>query len=91
MKSNQKNLTILLIVLLALTIGYIILDKYNEKKQEEQLNIFQQGVQAGYEQAVVQLINELVSCQPIPLFANNQTINVIAVECLQQAPQEQLV
>ena len=58
--------------------------KYNDVKQQEQLEVFQQGAQYGYEQAVVQIAGMAVSCEQVPLRIENQTINMIAVECLQK-------
>ena len=60
--------------------------KHNEKyaKQEEQLGIFQQGAQYSYEQAVVQVVQQAVTCEQVPISVGNQTINVVAVECLQE-------
>lgn len=75
-------LIIILIILLLASIGYILFDKYRTTKAQEQLSFFQQGVQIGYEQAILQLIQQASTCQPVPVFANNQTINMIAVECL---------
>ena len=77
-------ITIILVVLLIFTVGYIIIDKYQEKKQEEQVGIFQQGAQYGYEQAILQVMQQAVTCQQVPLTIENQTINIIAVGCLQQ-------
>jgi len=71
-----------LAVLLILAAVYIGLDKYNKTKQEEQFALFQQGMQAGFEQAVTQLVKQVATCQQVPITFQNQTINVIAVECL---------
>ncbi|MBU0466042.1 MAG: hypothetical protein KJ718_04570 [Nanoarchaeota archaeon] len=85
---KQRILMTILFVLLILSIGYILIDKYNEKRQQEQLNAFQQGAQAGYEQAVIQIVQQALTCQSVPLYVENQTINVIAVECLQKQPED---
>jgi hypothetical protein len=77
---NQKTIIILLVILLALALIYIAFKSYNEKQSE----IFQQGTQYGYEQAVLEMMQELSTCDQVPLFANNQTINAVAVECLQK-------
>jgi len=77
-------ITIILAILLVSTIGYIIIDKYQEKKQKEQVDVFQQGAQYGYEQAIIQIMQQAVTCQQVPLTIRNQTINIIAVGCLQQ-------
>ena len=82
---KQKLTLIILAVLLVLAIGYIAVDMYMEVKQRQQVSIFQQGMQAGYEQAIVQLVRQASACQPIPLYVGNQTVEFIAVECLQLA------
>lgn len=77
----------MIMVLAILLIGsfvYIGVKKYNGAEQEKQLEIFQQGAQYGYEQAVIQVAQMAVSCEQVPLNIQNQTINMIAVDCLSQ-------
>lgn len=81
---RQIIIMIVLGVLLVGTFGYIGFGKYNGAKQEKQLEIFQQGAQYGYEQAVIQTVQLAVTCEQVPLRIENQTINMIAVECLRQ-------
>jgi len=69
-------------VLLVIAVGYIVVDKWQEKKQAEQMGIFQQGAQYGYEQAIVQVIQQAVTCQEVPLRIGNDTIGIVAVDCL---------
>jgi Tfp pilus assembly protein PilV len=81
---NQKLIITVLIVLLVIAVIYIAVLKiqsYNEKQAKE---AYQQGVQFGYEMSVKQLLNEMSGCKPVPVYADNLTVNVIAVECLQQ-------
>ena len=80
---KQTIIMIVLSVLLVLAVGYIGTDKYQQNRQQEQLSIYQQGMQAGYEQAIIQLVQQAVTCQQVPVSVQNQTINLIAVECLQ--------
>jgi len=42
----------------------------------------------GYQIAILDIMQQAVTCQTVPLTFGNQTINLIAVECLQQAPQQ---
>ena len=72
---------VIMIVLLVLAVGYIGYDKYFDWKIEQEDGIYKQGFQAGYENTVSQLIQQASSCNPVPLFMGNQTINLIAVEC----------
>jgi len=80
---KQKAVMLVLIVLLAIAVGYIGLGKFQERKQTEQLQVFQEGAQYGYEQAIMQLVQQATTCEPVPVFVQNQSINLIAVECLQ--------
>ena len=83
-KMNINVVMIVLVVLLVLALGYIGYDKYNVWKQNRDLSNFQIGAQYGYEQAITQLVQQVQTCQQVPILYNNQTINIIAVECLQQ-------
>ena len=71
-----------LIILLIFAIGYILINGYQQRQLQNQISIYQQGAQAGYEQAVVELVQQVATCQPVPIRVVNQTINVIAVDCL---------
>ena len=88
-ETKQKLLIAVLGILLVVAVGYIAYDKWQIAQQEQQLSAFQQGAQYGYQQAVLQLFQQALTCQPVPLYFNNgtanQTVNLIAVECLQQA------
>ena len=81
---NKNMVVIALVVLLVLAFGYIGYGKYFDWKQEQEFSIYQQGAQLGYEQAIGQLAQMAAQCQQVPITYENQTINVIAVECLQQ-------
>jgi len=78
----NMSMVYLLLVLLFLAVGYIALDKYSDWKQGKNIEIYQLGAQDGYEQAIIQIVNIAVKCDQVPLNINNQTINVIAVDCL---------
>ena len=82
----MKKITIVVIilsVLLVLALGYICYNQYSIWKQQRDFSNFQAGAQFGYEQAITQLFQQAQSCQQVPIFYNNQTINIIATECLQ--------
>ena len=81
---KQTIAIIALVVLLIIAGGYIGMGKYNDSREEKELGLFQQGAQYGYEQAVIQIASMAVSCEQVPLRIENQTINMIAVDCLQQ-------
>lgn len=75
--SKSKITIIVLVILLIVAVGYIVADKYAGA-------VYNRGAQAGYEYAIVQIAQQAITCQQVPLIAGNQTVNIIAVECLQQ-------
>jgi len=91
MKKNEKQsrynlntkiliaIIILLIILLSVSISYVINMKYEEIKK----NNYNQGVQDATVIVLANLYQQLLTCKPLPLTAGNQTINIIAIECLQ--------
>lgn len=79
---KQTTVAIALAILLVIAISYIVIEKYQQRKVQEQVMVYQQGAQAGYQQAIVQLIQQAATCQQVPVTFQNQTINMIAVECL---------
>ena len=80
---RQKMITVVLGILLVLAMGYIVLGKYSDWKESRRIEVFQQGAQYGYEQAVIQVAEMAEGCESVPLrLENNQTVNVVSIECL---------
>jgi len=50
-----------------------------------QFTLTQQGAVVGYQKAIIDVATIASTCQIVPLVIENQTINMIAVDCLQQA------
>ncbi len=83
MKVNKtRTLVLSLILVIVVLLGFIIyafvikpsFTGYAVKLQNQ-----------GYAFAIASIMQQAVSsCQPVPLTFGNQTINIIAVECLQQ-------
>ena len=82
-KMEKKTITIIILaILLVGAFSYIGMNKLNESKQQEQLEIYQQGAMYGYEEAIIQVVQMAVTCEQVPLTIENRTINMIAVGCL---------
>ena len=78
-KTIKKFLYVMILFVIPIIyFGY----RYNEKRQEELLNVYNNGAQLGSKQAVLQLISETVKCEPVPISFENININMINVECL---------
>jgi len=91
--SNERIAIIVLIVLLIIATAYSAYGDFVKAEAVKDMAVYQQGFQAGYEQAVVKMFEEAMGCEPVPLFIGklnnqivNKTINVINVECVRQAP-----
>ena len=83
---KQTWIIIALVVLLIIAGGYMMMGKYSDNKQGREFELVQQGAQLGYEQAIIQIASMAVSCEQVPLRVENQTINMIAVDCLNAQP-----
>lgn len=80
---DKKTMALIAVgILLVIAIGYISAGKYQQNKTQQQILVYQQGAQAGYQQAIIQLMQQAATCQQVPVTFQNQTINMIAVECL---------
>jgi flagellar basal body-associated protein FliL len=80
-------LIVVLVVLLLASLVYIGLNVYSDKKTDKENQIYQQGLQIGYQQAIIQIAQEAVKCNQVPLVIGNQTMNVFWVDCLNQQAQ----
>jgi hypothetical protein len=82
------------LILLAI-VGYFVYDRLQRDRQTELESIAQQGLQQGfqqgYQQAVKQIITQASSCSPIPIWFDNQTVNMIDVDCLRQVQSPQQI
>lgn len=78
----------LLIVVVGLG-GFFGYEKYSEYKLENENTVFLQGQAVGYQAAVTQAFSAAAQCQTVPIRIDNQSLNLIAVECLQLAQQQQ--
>jgi len=73
-------IAVLLVVILG-TYGYMAYNKYVETKEQEKIDLMNQGAVLGAEQAIMQLINEASKCQPFPVRYENTTVTMFALEC----------
>ena len=81
-----KGVWVLVIVLALVAVGavgYIIYNGYQAGKLNEMTAVYQQGVLDGQQSALSVLYSQAGNCNQVPLTFNNQTITLIAAECLQ--------
>jgi len=84
MKNTQTWTIVVLAILLLAAAGYIGYGYYASYKTQQQTAYFNLGTQYGYTAAVSDLMNQAATCQAVPVTIGNQTLNMVAVECLQQ-------
>ena len=81
MEIKKGNLLIaILIILLALAMGYIINDQLKERRIVREQEVYNLGVQ----ETISAIMKQASSCEQISLYNESSTLNLIAVECLQQ-------
>ena len=79
-RNTLKKILITVSILIILAIaGFFGINQYDKIYEDTYI----EGAMAGYEEAIVQLLTLAVKCEQVPITYNNQTFNVILVECLQ--------
>lgn len=82
-KRAKHNYSLIIsVILLLAAVSYIGLIAY-QSPQHDQVMI-QQGQKLGAAQTIVYLFQQGLSCLPTPVTVQNQTINMIPVECVYQ-------
>ncbi len=83
---DKRGVIILILVILLIGsliyIGLNVIRDIQTKKLMTQQAIYQRGLQDGFQFAVRQVIKQAMTCNAVPLYADNLTINVFALECL---------
>ena len=83
--NKERIIIVALVVLLVVALGYIGYSRYTQG----QAAAFNQGMQLGAQQAVVQIMQGAITCQtPVPLTYGNVTLHMVAAECIQAAQQQ---
>ena len=87
-EKNRRLLVIALIAVIVVLIGIVV---YFLAVRPAITGYAIESQNQGIELAVVSIMQQAAQCQPVPLTFQNQTINVFAVECLQQSQQDATV
>ena len=80
---------ILAIIVIAI-LASIATSYYQKSAQKKEDVLLQQAANYGYQQAVIQILSKASECEPVPVYAGNFSLSLIAVECLQQVSEEGL-
>ena len=85
-KSKSKLWFWIIGIALVLALGYIGYEKYNSWKYDQDNTLYQEGAYLGYNQAIMQIVEQANTCEVIPINYKdedgNHTINLLMVECL---------
>jgi Na+-transporting NADH:ubiquinone oxidoreductase subunit NqrC len=68
---------VVLVILLLCAVVYIGIGKYKEKRAEKEQALLQQG----YQLAVVQLMQQAKTCQPVTIYSGNETMQIVDMDC----------
>lgn len=86
MKTNKSGLIIGILLLIIFILGMFILYLFVIRPAITSRTV--DTYNRGIEYAIFTIMQQVARCQQVPLTFGNQTINVIAVECLQAPSQE---
>jgi len=84
MASNKTQVILITSLIVLFGFGLRVYWSWNVcfLNQANQLN----SAQYGYSQAILTIAQQAATCQQVPLMVGNETINIIWIDCLQQAP-----
>jgi hypothetical protein len=88
MREGQKS-RVLILVLVLVIVALLGVIAYTFAVRPAISGYTVQAQTQGYQIAVLTIAQQAAKCQQVPLVIENQTITLIAVECLQQAVQQQ--
>lgn len=76
-----------LVIALVLALSYLGYSVYSDWRYESDEKLYVAGAQYGYNEAVMQIVEGVNTCEPVPISyiseTGNQTINVFKIECLE--------
>ena len=85
---STKKQTILIIALAALLVAsliYIGVDKWQDKRQQELITVYQQGYSQGITEAVTALYQQTQECKTTTINIGNITRQVVDADCVRRA------
>ncbi len=80
-KKDKTRLVIGILILVIVVLLVVVAYAFIAKPVINGLVI--QGYNQGAQDVIVQIAQQATTCQQVPLRIGNQTINIVAVECLQ--------
>jgi len=89
MRENKSRVGLIIGILVLIIVGLLITIAYVFVAKPIFTGYIVEAQNQGYEQALIQVAQEAATCQqPIPITIGNQTVNIVALRCFQQIPQQ---
>ncbi len=89
MRENKNRTGLIIGILVLIIMGLLITIAYVFVVKPIFTGYIVEAQNQGYEQALIQVAQEAAICQqPIPLRIGNQTVNIVALRCFPQIPQQ---
>ncbi len=82
--SKKNILCFFALVWIVFSLIYIFWDLWNDFKNVQLSNAYQQGAAA----AIDKIIEETEKCQIVPIFSNEKEVRLISVSCLEEKTAE---
>src|SRR3989344_4418706 len=82
---KKMNKTKILYIIIAILVVIIAALLWNSWYNRQIFNAQQQGYNIGLQNSIISIIQQSRNCQPVSLFAGNQTFNFVDVGCLKAA------
>ena len=79
---KMENKKIVILGLATLVILALLVFGYNYHVENKQVEAFNVGAQFGFETAIIEIAKIAVECETVPLTLGNNTLNMIAVDCI---------
>jgi hypothetical protein len=83
--SKQKITIIILAVSLFLLSEYLLIEKLEDSKQEELVDMYQQGYDDGIADTIAVIFQQTENCKVSTITANNFSKNIFDASCLQES------
>lgn len=85
--ADKTKLTMALLIVAVVVLGAVVVYAFVVRPAVTGYSVDRQS--EGYQIAVLDIAQKAATCQPVPITVGNQTINLVALECLQAQAQAQ--
>ena len=89
LRTKKQNVFVFILIaaLFIGSVGYIAYDEYGEYMEKHDAELAQEAMLYGSEQTIIEILRIAVNCQYVPLTVQNQTLQLVAVDCINMRSQ----